>query len=170
MAGEWIQTTLGAATRFFSGGTPSKARAEYWTGSIPWVSAKDMKSFRLTDTQDHVSQEGVANGTKVVPPGAVFLLARGMTLLDDVPICVANRAMAFNQDVKAVQPGPDVRDDFLPYLLLGNKERSSPRRLAGHGTGRLNSDELKALDILLPPQPNSEPLPTSSALWTTRSS
>ncbi len=55
MAGEWQETTLGGVTDFLSGGTPSKDRADYWGGSIPWVSAKDMKRFRLEDTEDHVT-------------------------------------------------------------------------------------------------------------------
>ena len=100
MAGEWCDTTLGQVTDFLSGGTPSKDAPEYWGGSTPWVSAKDMKQFRLDDTQDHVTEDGVAN-------------------------C----PMTFNQDVKALRPKPGVRDDFLPYLLLGNKERLiNPKR------------------------------------------
>lgn len=152
MAGEWRETTLGEVTDFLSGGTPSKDRADYWAGSVPWVSAKDMKRFRLDDAEDHVSEEAVANGTRLVPAGSVLLLARGMTLLNDLPICVISRPMTFNQDVKALRPKPHVLNDYLPYLLLGNKERLlSLVDLAGHGTGRLNSDELKALDVLLPP-------------------
>jgi len=113
-----------------------------------------MKRFRLDDTEDHVSDDGIANGTKLVPAGSVLLLARGMTLLNDLPICVISRPMTFNQDVKALRPKPDVRSDYLPYLLLGNKGRLlSLVDLAGHGTGRLNSDELKALDVALPPLP-----------------
>jgi type I restriction enzyme S subunit len=153
MAGEWRQTTLGQVADFLSGGTPSKDVPQYWGGSIPWVSAKDMKRFRLDDTEDYVTDDGLANGTRLVPSGTVLLLARGMTLLNDVPICVANRPVTFNQDVKALRPKPGVRDDFLPYLLLGNRERLlNLVDLAGHGTGRLNSDELKALDVGLPPE------------------
>jgi type I restriction enzyme, S subunit len=152
MAGEWRETTLDELTDFLSGGTPPKDRPDYWIGSVPWVSAKDMKRFRLDDTKDHVSEEGVATGTKLVPSGSVLLLARGMTLLNDIPICVINRPMTFNQDVKALRPKSSVRKDFLPYLLLGHKKRLlSLVDLAGHGTGRLNSDELKALDVALPP-------------------
>lgn len=151
MASEWRETTLGEVTDFISGGTPSKDRPDYWAGPIPWVSAKDMKRFRLDDTEDHVSEECVANGSKLVPAGSVLLLARGMTLLNDIPICVINRPMTFNQDVKALLPKSLLRNDYLPYLLLGNKERLlSLVDLAGHGTGRLNSDELKALDVTLP--------------------
>lgn len=152
MAGEWHQTTLGSVTEFLSGGTPSKDQAEYWGGSIPWVSAKDMKRLRLDDTEDHVTEKGVANGTRLVPAGTVLLLTRGMTLLNDLPICVVSRPMTFNQDVKALRSKSHIREDFLPYLLLGNKDRLlSLVDLAGHGTGRLNSEELKALDVLLPP-------------------
>ena len=154
MAREWRETTLGEVTDFLSGGTPSKDCPDYWVGSVPWVSAKDMKRFRLGDTEDHVSEDGVTNGTKLVPAGSVLLLARGMTLLNDLPICVISRPMTFNQDVKALRPKPQVRGDYLPYLLLGNKDRLlSLVDLAGHGTGRLNSDELKALDVRLPPLP-----------------
>lgn len=154
MPGEWCNTTLGQVTDFLSGGTPSKDVPQYWDGTIPWVSAKDMKRFRLDDTEDHVSEDGVANGTKLVPSDTVLLLARGMTLLNDVPICVVKKPMTFNQDVKALRPKPGVQNEFIPYLLLGNKERLlSLVDLAGHGTGRLNSDELKALDVVLPPEP-----------------
>lgn len=104
MACEWVKTTLGSATDFLSSGTPSKDRRDYWGGSIPWVSAKDMKRFRLEDTEDHVTEEGAANGTKLVPHGTALLLARGMTLLNDVPICIAGRPMAFNQDIKRCAP------------------------------------------------------------------
>ena len=153
MAGEWIETTLGKVTDFLSGGTPSKSRADYWNGTVPWVSAKDMKRFRLEDAEDHISDEAAANGTRLVPAGSVLLLTRGMTLLNDLPICVIAQPMTFNQDVKALRPKAGIRDDYLPYLLLGNKERLlSLVDLAGHGTGRLNSDELKSLDIGLPPK------------------
>ena len=150
---EWRETSLGSITKFLSGGTPSKGRATYWNGSVPWVSAKDMKRFRLYDTEDHVTTEGATNGTTLVPAGTVLLLVRGMTLLNDVPVCVTKQTMTFNQDVKALRPESGVDDDFLPYLLLGNKRRLlSLVDLAGHGTGRLNSEELRALDIQLPPE------------------
>jgi type I restriction enzyme S subunit len=74
-----------------------------------------------------------------------------MTLLKDVPICVLRRAMSFNQDVKALRPKNVVNGLFLAFLLLGNKQRLLKMvDIAGHGTGKLNTDELKALELLLP--------------------
>jgi type I restriction enzyme S subunit len=153
MAGEWRETTLGEVTDFVSGGTPSKDNPAYWGGLVPWVSAKDMKQFRLADTEDHLTEQGVS-GTKLAPAGTTLLLVRGMTLLNDVPICVTRQAVAFNQDIKALRPKPGVRNDFLPYLLLGNKKQLlNLVDLAGHGTGRLNTVELNSLNVVLPSEP-----------------
>ena len=148
----WCNTTLGRVIELRSGGTPSKGNPAYWNGSIPWVSAKDMKRFRLRDTEDHVTAEGVENGTKKASAGTVLLLTRGMTLLNELPVCVIQEPMTFNQDVKALMPSPTVESAFLPYLVLGHKNRLlNLVDLAGHGTGRLNSDVLKSLVIRLPP-------------------
>src|SRR5256885_5444033 len=53
---------------FLSGGTPSMDRAEYWGGSIPWVSAKDMKRFRLDDTEDHVTDRSEEHTSELQSP------------------------------------------------------------------------------------------------------
>ena len=148
----WQEARLGDVVRLVSGGTPSKKREEYWNGAIPWASARDMRQFRLHDTTHHVTAEGLANGTKQVPVGTILLLTRGMRLLKELPVCVTERPMAFNQDIKALLPKTRMNSGFLPYLVLGNKQRLlNLVDLAGHGTGRINSDELRALDVRLPP-------------------
>ena len=148
----WLETRLGDVVRLMSGGTPSKKRKAYWNGAIPWVSAKDMKLFRINDTTHHVTAEGIANGTKLVPAGTILLLTRGMRLLKELPVCVVERPMAFNQDVKALLPKTQIDPVFLPYLILGHRQHLHDLvDLAGHGTGRINSDELRAVKIRLPP-------------------
>ena len=148
----WRAARLGEVVRFLSGGTPSKKCAAYWNGEIPWVSAKEMKQFRLCDTTAKVTVKALANGAKRVPAGTVLLLTRGMRLLKEVPVCVVQQPMTFNQDIKALESKPDIDPSFLPYLLLGNTERlRNLVDLAGHGTGRINTDELGGLDVSLPP-------------------
>jgi type I restriction enzyme S subunit len=111
-----------------------------------------MKAFRLHDTEDHLTREGAENGTRIARVGTTLLLVRGMTLLDDIPICVPMREMAFNQDVKALVPGGSVDGAFLAYWLVAN----TPTLLnlvdtASHGTGRINTEALKTLEVRLPP-------------------
>ncbi|WP_323957283.1 restriction endonuclease subunit S [Aeromonas caviae] len=150
-APEWEPTTLDGLVRLKSGGTPSKANPEFWNGSIPWVSAKDMKRLFLDDSEDHISVTAVNNGATLVPGGTVLMLTRGMTLLKDVPICVLRREMSFNQDVKALIPKGDTYSLFVAHLLLGNKQRLLKMvDIAGHGTGKLNTDALNALKLAVP--------------------
>jgi len=75
-----------------------------------------------------------------------------MTLHNDVPICRVRRPATFNQDVKAVIARSGTHIDFVPYLLLGNKQRLlSMVDSAGHGTGRFNTDTLLRLPVGIPP-------------------
>lgn len=151
MGSEIARVKLADVSDMWSGGTPSKDRAEYWDGDLPWVSAKDMKERRLRDAEDHITQSGLARASRVAPVNATLVLVRGMTLLNDVPICSLAREMAFNQDVKAIVPTKEIEPDYLTYALLAAKpELLSMVELAGHGTGRLPTDRLKALQIPLP--------------------
>lgn len=142
---------LGNFVTLVSGSTPSKANPDFWGGSTPWVSAKDMGDFWIEDAEDHLTEAGVAEASRVVPEGTVLLLARGMTLHKRVPICRVTRPSAFNQDVKAVLPKEGLSPRFLPYLLVGSHDRLHERvDSAGHGTGRLNSDALLSFPVRVP--------------------
>lgn len=137
-----------------SGNTPSKSNSEYWGGATPWVSAKDMSEFWLEDSEDHLTEAGVAAASRIVPAGTVLMLTRGMTLHNRVPICRIARDAAFNQDVKAVLPKDGLYPSFLPYLLTGNHDRLHERvDAAGHGTGRLNTDAILSLPVHVPATP-----------------
>jgi type I restriction enzyme S subunit len=152
MAAEWTSGQLGDCVVLQSGGTPSKSRSDFWVGNIPWVSAKDMKSYWIEDTEDHLSEKGAKEATRIVAEGTTLLLVRGMTLHNDIPICRVRRSAAFNQDVKAVLARAGTDREFVPYLLLGNKAKLlSSVDSAGHGTGRLNSDTLLNLPVCIPP-------------------
>ncbi len=152
-AGDWSEQSIDKLATVQSGATPSKANAEFWGGSTPWVSAKDMKRLFLEDSEQHISDKAVLNGARLVPKGTLLLLTRGMTLLKDVPICFLSREMSFNQDVKALRPKGRVNGLFLAWLLLGSKSRLLDLvTIAGHGTGKIDTKELKAL-LLRIPQP-----------------
>ena len=150
-AGEWEEKCLDELVDIQSGATPSKANPTFWNGSVPWVSAKDMKRFLLEDAEDHISVAAINDGARLVPAGTLLVLTRGMTLLKDVPICVLRREMSFNQDVKGLRPKNGVDGLFLAWILTGSKQRLLAMvNIAGHGTGKLDTDELKALALAVP--------------------
>lgn len=146
------QRSLGDCAKFFSGGTPSKSNPDYWVGSIPWVSCKDMKVPRLYDAEDHLSEEGCKNGTRLIQPGTILIVVRGMILAKEFPVAMAMREVAFNQDLKALCCNDGVDSWFLYFWLLANSyEVRGLVDEAAHGTKRLQSDRLLNLQVNLPP-------------------
>jgi type I restriction enzyme M protein len=153
IASEWPTVALGSIVSISSGGTPSKARDSYWTGAIPWVSAKDMKSDVLSDASTHVSEAAVAEtATQIAPVGALLILVRGMGLANGVPICELARPCAFNQDVKALYPDETANATFLRLILKQlEPEFRGILETAAHGTLKINTDDLRQIKLPLPP-------------------
>ena len=55
---DWKATQIGDVAAFSSGGTPSKQTANYWGGTEPWISGKDLKSHYLYESIDTLTKEG----------------------------------------------------------------------------------------------------------------
>lgn len=142
---------LGDVANFKSGGTPNKSKADYWGGQFPWVSAKDLKSPVIIDSIDHLTKTGF-EAANIAPENSLLILVRGMTLFKDVPVCLAGRDVAFNQDIKALVVSDGLTPQYLMYYLHSQKNRLLDLvDSAGHGTGRLNTELLKKFLVVVPP-------------------
>ncbi|MGH9367175.1 MAG: restriction endonuclease subunit S [Thermoanaerobaculia bacterium] len=142
------------------GGTPSSSDPSFWEGSIPWITPKDMKSRVLRDSLDHISAEAtLASPAKLIQPGAVLVVVRGMILAHTVPTAVLTTPATINQDMKAMVPAKEVSPDYLCAVLwalnpelLGLVERST------HDTRKLETDKLLDFRIPVPAIPEQERL------------
>lgn len=102
----------------FGGGTPSKSHPEYFTGSIPWVSPKDMKSLVINDSIDHITEEAIAHSTtNLVPANSVLMVIRSGILKHTLPVAVNSLPVTINQDMKAFVPNDTVKTTFLMYFF-----------------------------------------------------
>ena len=148
----WELLPLEKTCTFLSGGTPSKAQPKFWTGTIPWVSPKDLKHPRLRDVRDHISQAGLDAGGGLAPANSILVVIRGMILIRDVPVALIEVPMAFNQDLKAIVPGERLAPDFLLYACEAYK-RTLFQKIgrSAHGTRTLFSSELARFLIPVPP-------------------
>ena len=151
---EWSQTTLGSLTEWTSGGTPSKQEPSYWNGDIPWISASTMKTIRLENSELKVTASGLEHGSRSAEAGSVLLLVRGSELHKRIPIGIATRTLAFNQDVKALKARASLMPEYLLYWFLGNVETLLNKvEFTGIGAGKLDTDVLKNLPFQLPSLP-----------------
>ncbi|HLQ45860.1 MAG TPA: restriction endonuclease subunit S [Planctomycetaceae bacterium] len=88
------------------GGTPSKARPEYFLGHIPWVSPKDVKTWNIFDSQDHITEDAIdRSSTSLIDPGAVLVVIRSGVLKHTLPVAINRVAVTLNQDLKALVCG-----------------------------------------------------------------
>ena len=135
--------------RFLSGGTPSKGKPEYWVGNVPWFSPKDIKSFDLLDSQDHISEAAVAStATHTVNVGAILVVARSGVLAHTLPVGVIRQRAAFNQDIKAILPNERFDADFVALFLRSRQEHVLMHGVkVGATVHSLKSGFLEALQI-----------------------
>jgi type I restriction enzyme S subunit len=152
MTSDWQEYRLGDVTRWASGGTPSKQNPEYWGGSIAWISASSMKAKICANSDERITEEAVMSGARMCDPGTILLLVRGSELHKRIPIGVATKRVAFNQDVKAITTcSGDLSGDYLYYLLKGSEEfLLNSVEFTGIGAGKLETPFLQDLVFPLP--------------------
>jgi restriction endonuclease S subunit len=147
----WSVAPLGLLLeRLCGGGTPSRQNAEFWGGTIPWASVKDMGSGRLSRTKETITSEALAaSAAQLIPAGAVVVATRmnvGAVSRTVVPT-------AINQDLKALIPGPSLDRDFL-FFLLGSKKDHFAGQATGSTVKGIRQEALT--DLILPWPPISE--------------
>ncbi len=148
----WVERRLDQVCTFSSGGTPSKGKRSYWSGEIPWVSGRDMKSTQLSNSLLHISRSAVdESSTRMAPAGTLLILVRGMGLAHGAQIAELMVPCAFNQDIRAIHPEPDLIPRYLLFALR-DRINSSDNVLssAAHGTLKIDSEELKRVMIPVP--------------------
>lgn len=101
------------------GGTPSKAKPQYWQGgTIPWVSPKDMKTERISDSEDHITREAVSHSTaSLINADSVLIVTRSGILRHTLPVAVNSVPVTVNQDLKALTPRNGIMAEYVAWAL-----------------------------------------------------
>ena len=151
MRRDWTFRPLGELVYFASGGTPSKHKAEYWIGDIPWISAKSLKNERIKTSDLFISEDGLNAGSKLAPCGSILLLTRGSGLFNGIPVGLVEKEVAFNQDIKCLNSCSEVENKFIFYWLLSQRNYLMAKvGVTGIGAGKFDLDFLQKLDVPVP--------------------
>jgi type I restriction enzyme S subunit len=139
---------LGEVCNLVGGGTPSKKNSNYYTGSIPWITVRDMKQRWVESTEFCITEEAIkASATNLIPKNTVVIASRvglGKVIQTSVP-------MAINQDLRAFIPKkPEILDsNFLFYWAQSIKDL-----IIGEGKGAtvqgITLPFIQNLDLPLP--------------------
>ena len=155
----WREVPLGTVGKWSGGMTPSMSRPDYWSPQeVPWLSSGDIKSARLSDSTKAISKLAVSDGsTTMVPAESVVMVTRSGILRKYFPVAMTLKAMAINQDLKALQPNADALPEFLLHALAYAGERILATCLkSGTTVESIEFGWLKQLVISLPSVPEQK--------------
>ena len=130
------------------GGTPSKSNPSYWSGDIPWLSVKDMKTSRPKDTIDHISLDAIENSaTNLISPDTLIVSTRmGLGKIVRLPF-----ETTINQDLKALILAKSVNKSYVEYWYI-----SLASYIESLGTGTtvkgIRLEQLRSLKLPLAPR------------------
>lgn len=149
----WRWATLSQLGTLRGGGTPSKTRPDFWDGTIPWVSPKDMKRDYLSAAQMSVTESALTgSAVNLIPAGSVLFVVRGMILAHSFPVGLATVPLTINQDMKALVLDAPEQAEYLLRALKGMKPFMLRRvQRSSHGTCRLEGSDYSEFSVPIPP-------------------
>ena len=146
----WEEVKLGDLFEITSGGTPSRDNPNFFGGSIPWFKTGDLKSSRLSNAEEFITQEALdSSSAKLFPKDTVLFAMYGATI---GAAGILTIEAATNQACAAFLPSKQVSPEFLYYFFLHNKQQFINRGVGG-AQPNLSGRLLKDIKIPLPPLP-----------------
>ena len=146
---EW--KTLGECVVMnIGGGTPSKAKPEYWNGIIPWASVKDVVNCGtiINETQDFITEEGLKNSPcNIIPKGNIIIITR----INPGLAVVTGKEIAINQDLRGLFLKNFLDEKFLVYFFQTINIGGKRTTVKG-----ISIDELERIKIPIPPLAEQE--------------
>lgn len=113
----WETAPLSKMIRLIGGGTPKRSESNYWGGTIPWFSVKDVPNdgdVWVIDTDEKITELGLQkSSTKLLHKGTTIISARGTV----GKLAMVGQEMAMNQSCYGVV-GTGGIGDFFNYFNL----------------------------------------------------
>ncbi len=146
-----LKTITDICKEIYGGGTPSKSRADFYQGNIPWITSKDMKSLIISDSKDHINQDAIENSSaKKIKPNSVLMVIRSGILKHTLPVAVNKVEVTVNQDLKAFIPSEQINPFFLLFYFKGI-EQSVLAGVRATTADNIDFNQFKKRKIIVPP-------------------
>jgi len=147
----WEFDLLGAHHTVVSGGTPSRSNPSFWTdGTIPWVKTTEVNYCVISETEEHITPEGLENSAaKMLPSGTLLMAMYGQGVTRG-KVAILGIEATCNQACAAITPKDEA---VLPrYLYHFLTWRYDEIRSLAHGGQQqnLNLEIVRDMPIVYP--------------------
>lgn len=144
----WVWAKVGQLFDVYVGSTPSRDRAEYWGGSIRWVSSGEVAFHDIFDTEEKITELGLeSTSARVHPPGSVLMamIGEGKTRGQSAILRVA---ASHNQNTAAIRVGETrYLPEFLSYFLQWTYDQN---RGIGSGNNQKALNQARVQELIIP--------------------
>ena len=138
-SGEWEKYKLSKICSFFSGGTPSSSKKEYYDGNIPFIRSGELHEEQ---TELFITEDGFKNSAaKMVEVGDLLLALYGATSGD---IAISKINGAINQAILCIRTNQNKK--FIESIWRKHVEKLLQTYLQG-GQGNLSADIVKNISF-----------------------
>ena len=147
----WEAKRIGDAFLTVLGGTPSRAKPEFWErGTIPWINSGKVNDLRVTEPSELITASALKkSAAKLMPKGTTVLAITGATLGQ---VSYLEIETAANQSVVGIVDALDLYSEWI-YLTIGNRIRSIINRASGGAHQHINKETVNDVLVALPPAP-----------------
>ena len=149
---EWKKVKLGdVCERVTSGGTPTANITSYYNPpTVPWLKTKEVNYCRITETENYISEEGLANSSaKLIAPNSVIIAmygqgdTAGRVAINKIPLTTNQACCNLTIDESKADY------EFIYYQLCTLYKKMVSLK-AGAAQPNLNAQIIKNLEIKLP--------------------
>ena len=145
----WSVQPFLSIAKLCSGGTPKTNQKEYWNGSIPFFTPKDVgtSAFCLS-TEKTITEEGLKNcNSSLYKALTTFITARGTV----GKLCMAGVPMAMNQTNYAICPASNI-DDITLFLITKQLLTSLKNKANGAVFDAITTRDFDGEKLVIAPQ------------------
>lgn len=153
---EWeIRSIEDVCRRVTSGGTPSRARPEFYSGgSWPWVKTQELQDNWIENTEEKITDDAIASSSaKILPANTILLAMYGATVGQ---LGVLRDPMACNQACCALIVDSDKADFRYLYYQLRHSRTQLKRLATGAAQQNLSGALIKSIRFPFPSLPEQK--------------
>ena len=137
-------------TTIISGGTPSTKKAEFWNGSISWITPKDLSGYNkmyISKGERNITDSGLKNSSAyLIPKGSVLFSSRAPIGY----VAIANNELCTNQGFKNFICDESKIDNIYLYYWLKNNVKTIEEFASGSTFKEISASKISNIEIELP--------------------
>ena len=145
----WPLVKIGDFCITGSGGTPSRAKSEYFEGDIPWIKSGDLRENIVMNATEFISKEAVKNSSaKMVAKGSILLAMYGATV---GRMALLGIDATTNQAICNITPDSNIAFTKYVYYALLSKVPEFLKSAVGGAQPNISQGIIRETQIPLPP-------------------